>query len=98
LDYFDLWLPELAPSAELLQWIRSRPMTPARWATFVRRYRKEMSKPPASRMIGLLAALSPQVDLAVGCFCSDEKHCHRSVLRDLLVQAGAAVIPTRRRA
>jgi uncharacterized protein YeaO (DUF488 family) len=91
LDYFDLWLPDLAPSASLLAWVRTKPLSGARWASFARRYAKEMRQPPASRLIQLLAAISRQVNLSVGCFCADERHCHRSVLRDLLEQAGAEV-------
>jgi uncharacterized protein YeaO (DUF488 family) len=91
LNYYDVWLPELAPSPALLAWARSKPLTPARWKTFARRYRAEMAKAPASRLIALLAALSRDTDLSVGCFCSDEAQCHRSLLREFLVQAGAAV-------
>ena len=91
LDYFDVWLPDLAPSAELLAWVREKPLTEARWATFRRRYMKEMAKPPAARLIGLLSALSPEVDVSIGCFCAQEGHCHRSVLRELLDQAGAVL-------
>jgi uncharacterized protein YeaO (DUF488 family) len=91
LDYYDVWLPELAPSPALLAWARSKPWTESRWSTFARRYRAEMAKPPASRLIALLAALSQDTNLSVGCFCLDERHCHRSVLRELLIQAGAMV-------
>ena len=92
LNYYDLWLPELAPSADLLSWGRSQPLTGRRWETFARRYRSEMSQAPASHMLALLAALSGQVNLSVGCFCDDERSCHRSVLRDLLAQAGATLV------
>jgi uncharacterized protein YeaO (DUF488 family) len=91
LNYFDLWLPDLAPSAELLAWARAQPLTDRRWAVFRRRYAGEMAKPPAARLLGLLAALSPQVNVSVGCFCADERHCHRTVLRELLEQAGAVL-------
>lgn len=90
-DYFDLWLPDLAPSAPLLSWARGKPLTPERWETFTRRYRGEMAKPGPRRLISLLAALSFQADFAVGCYCEDESRCHRSVLRDLLVEAGGRV-------
>jgi uncharacterized protein YeaO (DUF488 family) len=90
-NYFDLWLPDLAPSAALLAWARSRTPTPARWATFARRYRAEMARAPASRIIGLLAALSRDTNFSVGCFCAEEVHCHRSLLRELLAQAGAVM-------
>jgi uncharacterized protein YeaO (DUF488 family) len=93
-DYFDLWVPELAPSAPLVAWGRSAPLTPKRWATFRRRYRAEMRKPPAQRLIALLAALSAGQDFSVGCYCADESRCHRSVLRELLRSAGAVLAPS----
>jgi uncharacterized protein YeaO (DUF488 family) len=65
--------------------------TPAQWATFIRRYRAEMAAPQASHSLELLAALSHQTNLSVGCYCEAEAHCHRSVLRSLLVDKGAAV-------
>jgi uncharacterized protein YeaO (DUF488 family) len=88
-DYFDLWLPELAPSAALLTWARAGPLTDARWLTFARRYRSEMSRPPAKRLIALLAALSTTSELSIGCFCEDQQRCHRSLLGELLAGAGA---------
>ena len=93
LDYFDLWLPDVAPSAELVKFALSEPFTPKRWATYVKRYRREMAEPPAQRLLALLAALSHQADFSVGCYCEDASHCHRSILRDLLVEHGARVLP-----
>lgn len=90
-NYFDAWVPELAPSAPLVSWTLSEPLTSKRWATFVRRYRGEMRKPAAQRLIALLAALSAQQDFSVGCYCADESRCHRSVLRELLRNAGAVL-------
>lgn len=90
-DFFDLWLPDLAPSAPLVSWAHSKPFTPERWKTYARRYRSEMAKPAPRRLIGLLAALSPGADFSVGCYCADETRCHRSLLRELLVEAGAEV-------
>ena len=88
-DYFDLWLPDLAPSAPLVSWALSEPWTPARWARYARAYRREMREPPARRLIALLAALSPTASFSVGCYCADEERCHRSILRELLADAGA---------
>jgi uncharacterized protein YeaO (DUF488 family) len=88
-NYFDAWLPELAPSAPLVSFALSKPFTPARWATYARRYRQEMRAPAAQRLIALLAALSPRTNFAVGCYCEDESHCHRSLLKALLVEHGA---------
>lgn len=89
LDYYDQWLPELAPSAELFSWITSEPPTAERWAAFAKKYRREMAEGPPQRLIALLAALSGQASFSVGCYCEDETRCHRSVLRELLAESGA---------
>jgi uncharacterized protein YeaO (DUF488 family) len=91
-DYFDLWLPELAPSAPLVSLALSKPFTPQRWAVFRRRYRREMRQPAAQRLIALLAALSLQTNFSVGCYCEDESRCHRSLLKELLIDGGAAAV------
>lgn len=88
-DYFDLWLPELAPSAPLVSWALSQPFTPKRWAAYERRYRQEMRQPAPQRLIALLAALSAQTNVSVGCYCEDESQCHRSLLKALLREQGA---------
>ena len=88
-DYYDVWLPELAPSAELVSWAMAEPFTPKRWADFARRYRQEMRQPAAQRLLALLAALSAQTHFSVGCYCEDEACCHRSLLRELLLEQGA---------
>ena len=93
-DYFDLWLPDLAPSAPLVASAMSEPLTEKRWAKFARSYRQEMKRPEARRLIALLAALSSASDFSVGCYCEDESRCHRSLLRDILVEAGALVVAT----
>ena len=92
LDYYDAWLPELAPSESLFSWIRSQAITPARWAAFEKRYRREMQAPAAQRLLTLLALLSRESHLSVGCYCDDERHCHRRILRDLLTSAGAVFV------
>ena len=88
-DFFDVWMPELAPSAPLVSWALSEPYTDKRWAKYERAYRSEMKKPAASRLIALLAALSHQTNFSIGCYCENESRCHRSILRDLLAGAGA---------
>jgi uncharacterized protein YeaO (DUF488 family) len=95
-NYYDVWMPELAPSEPLRAWAFSKPMTDARWAAFGRRYRREMSAPAAQRLLALLAALSSRTDLSVGCYCEDESRCHRSFLRGLLAEAGAIMKPAGR--
>jgi len=87
-DWYDVWLPQLAPSAELVKEAQGAD-SPSEWASFVRRYRAEMATPDNARLISLLAALSHQTNLSVGCYCKDEEHCHRSVLRELLREHGA---------
>ncbi len=89
LDFFDVWMPDLAPSAPLVSWALSEPWTDKRWAKYERAYRSEMKKPPAARLVSLLAALSRQTDFSVGCYCENESRCHRSILRELLRDAGA---------
>jgi uncharacterized protein YeaO (DUF488 family) len=91
LDYYDAWLPEIAPSASLVSWTSSKPWTDARWSAFARKYRAEMRRPEAQRIIALLAALSRQTNVSVGCYCENESRCHRSVLRGLLIDSGADV-------
>jgi uncharacterized protein YeaO (DUF488 family) len=87
-DWYDVWLPQLAPSAELVEEARGAE-TPADWKAFARRFRSEMSSPDNARLIDLLAALSHRVDFSVGCYCENEERCHRSVLRQLLADADA---------
>jgi uncharacterized protein YeaO (DUF488 family) len=84
-NWYDVWLPNLSPSAELVK-LAQAAENPAAWATFVKRYRAEMSVPEVSRVLELLAALSHTANFSVGCYCEDEKHCHRSVLRTLLLE------------
>jgi uncharacterized protein YeaO (DUF488 family) len=87
-DYYDVWLPELAPSTELVA-VAQDAHTDSAWGAFVRAYRKEMSRPEARHLLLLLAALSQTSNLSVGCYCEDENRCHRGVLQELLEQAGA---------
>ena len=91
-DYFDLWLPEVAPSAELVSWALSQPWTDKRWAIFARRYHHEMRKPAAQRLIALLAAVSSTTNFSIGCYCENASRCHRSLLGELLQERGAATI------
>ena len=90
-DYFDVWLPEVAPSAGLVAWAQAQPWTDARWATFARRYHSEMRKPSAQRVIALLAALGAHTNFSIGCYCENGSRCHRSLLGELLRKSGAEV-------
>jgi uncharacterized protein YeaO (DUF488 family) len=83
-DYFDVWLPTLAPSRELLRAYKTSGMTPA---TFYRRYRTEMRQLEARQTIELLARVAARTPLAVGCYCEDERRCHRRVLVELIRRA-----------
>jgi len=87
-DFYDVWFPNLAPSLETMK-LGQAAATPARWAAFIRKYRAEMSTPGNSHALELLATLSHTADFSVGCYCEDEAHCHRSALRELLVEKGA---------
>lgn len=89
-DFYDVWYPNLAPSAQLMAEGRAV-QTEREWAAFQRRFEAEMRQPEASRTLDLLAALSHQASFAVGCYCADEARCHRSVLRKLLAQRGAQI-------
>jgi uncharacterized protein YeaO (DUF488 family) len=89
-DFYDVWLPDLAPSEALVKQARQASDERA-WHRFVRRYRAEMKRPEADRLLTLLAALSHASSLSVGCYCADEARCHRSVLRELLLEKGAAL-------
>jgi uncharacterized protein YeaO (DUF488 family) len=88
-DFYDVWLPELAPSAQVVSWALADPWTPARWRRYDRIYRREMATPAARHLIELLATMSKTADFSVGCYCADPTHCHRSILAELLEGAGA---------
>ena len=88
-NYYDVWLPELAPSQPLVSWALAAPWTDARWRRYARRYRREMQEPRARRLIELLAALSRSTNFSVGCYCENEQRCHRALLRELLRERGA---------
>ena len=89
-NWYDVWLPDLAPSAALVKAALASDSA-ADWRRFVGRYRSEMSRPEPRRLLDLLAALSHQTSFSVGCYCEDESRCHRSVLRALLADRGAAI-------
>jgi uncharacterized protein YeaO (DUF488 family) len=89
-DFYDVWLPLLAPSEGLVTVGRGAQDDRA-WKTFARRYRSEMARPEPARVLDLLAALSRQTNFSVGCYCEDEARCHRSILRELLAERGAAL-------
>jgi uncharacterized protein YeaO (DUF488 family) len=87
-DWYDVWFPELAPSVETMK-LGQQAATPAQWAAFARKCRAEMAAPANARAIELLAVRSRHANFSVGCYCEDEAHCHRSLLRALLAQKGA---------
>jgi uncharacterized protein YeaO (DUF488 family) len=87
-NWYDVWFPNLAPSLKTVK-VAQQAKTSAQWKTFVKKYRSEMAAPDASHAIELLAALSHHANFSVGCYCQDEEHCHRSVLRELLAENGA---------
>lgn len=90
-NYYDVWLPNLAPSEALVKAAQAS-ATDAQWRTFQKRYRAEMNRPDASRLLDLLATLSHSTNFSVSCYCEDEHRCHRAVLRELLADRRAALV------
>jgi len=88
LDYYDVWLPNLAPSQELVA-VALRSKDEKSWRAFERKFRAEMKKPDAARLLDVLAALSHQTSFSIGCYCENEERCHRSILKKLLAERGA---------
>ena len=88
LDFYDVWLPSLSPSQKLVA-LGQRARNAQEWKVFARKFRGEMSKPDAARVLDLLAALSHQTSFSLGCYCENEEHCHRAVLKELLAERGA---------
>jgi uncharacterized protein YeaO (DUF488 family) len=89
LNYFDTWLPELSPSADLVSWANATPLGPQRLSNLRRKYRAQMKSPANKHLIQLLATLSHKVDFSIGCYCPVESQCHRSILKELLIEQGA---------
>ncbi len=89
-DWYDVWLPNLSPSAELVK-LALDAQTPKQWTAFVRHFKAEMAVPEHAHTLDLLAALSHDSNFSLGCYCEHEAHCHRSVLRELLTARGAAI-------
>ena len=91
LDFYDTWLPQLAPSAELVKWARTNKDTIANWKLFEKWYGQELSSHDNLRLLDLFAALSQGTDFSIGCYCEDERKCHRSILRKMLLKRGALI-------
>jgi uncharacterized protein YeaO (DUF488 family) len=90
-NFYDVWLPNLSPSQELVTFaLRSH--DEKSWKIVERKFRAEMNKPDAARVLDLLAALSRQTNLSLGCYCENEERCHRSVLKKLLAERGAEFV------
>lgn len=90
-NWYDVWLPEVAPNAASVK-LGLSAETPRQWQAYVRRYRAEMAAPDKVRLLKLLAALSHDTNFSIGCYCSDESRCHRSVLRAILRDYGARIV------
>ncbi len=88
-DFYDVWLPDLAPSADLVKTARNALGNERAWRSFERSYRAQMKRPEARRLLDLLVALSRTTDLSVGCYCADAERCHRGILKELLQERGA---------
>ncbi len=90
-DWYDVWYPNLSPGADTVKMALGA-NADREWAAFVKRFRTEMAKPDASRTLDVLAKLSHTADFSLGCYCEREERCHRSVLRELLVERGAKIL------
>ncbi|HXD20884.1 MAG TPA: DUF488 family protein [Vicinamibacterales bacterium] len=90
-NFFDLWLPEVAPTRGLVAYAQAKPWTDARWAAYRKKYLREMQRPEAQRVIALLAAFGRQANFSIGCYCENPWRCHRSLLGELLRERGAKV-------
>ena len=90
-NFFDVWLPEVSPTSELVAYAQAKPWTDARWAAFAKKYLREMRRPEAQHAIALLAALGKQTNFSIGCYCENPWRCHRSLLGELLRERGANV-------
>ena len=89
-NWYDVWFPNLAASVETVK-SRQAAKSSAQWNQFAKRYRSEVARPEARHDLELLAALSHSTNISVGCYCQDEAHCHRSILRQLLLECGAEI-------
>jgi uncharacterized protein YeaO (DUF488 family) len=87
-DYFDVWLPQVAPSAALIGKLKAGQIG---WSAFEKGYRRELSVPDNSRLLDVLSAFSKIASFSIGCYCDDEKKCHRSILRKILTERGASI-------
>jgi uncharacterized protein YeaO (DUF488 family) len=90
-NFYDVWFPNLSPSHELMKEGKTSD-DDASWSVFKKKFRSEMSGPETSKILDLLAALSHQINMSLGCYCENEDRCHRSVLRELLMERGASLI------
>ncbi len=89
-NFYDVWLPMLSPSEDLLQEAKNA-QDESSWDRFIKKFRKEMNRPDPSKILDLLAALSHQTNMAIGCYCEEETRCHRSILKELLLERGADI-------
>lgn len=91
-DWYDVWVPDVAPSAQLVSWALADEWTDERWKRYTKEYLREMKEPHAARLIALLAAISHDSNFSVGCYCENPDRCHRALLKQLLVEAGAEIV------
>lgn len=91
LDYYDVWLPQMSPSADLVSWIRKNQDSVSDWKQFERRFMRELSTADNQRLLDLMAAFSKSVDFSIGCYCENETRCHRSILKKVLQDRGAVI-------
>ncbi len=90
-DFYDVWLPQLAPSAKLVRQAKTQADSPEDWKRFEKQFTRELLVPDSQRLLDLLAALSKETNFSIGCYCENEERCHRSVLKKLLRERGALI-------
>ena len=93
-DWYDVWVPDLAPSAQLVSWALADEWTDERWKRYTKAYLKEMKQSGPSRLIAMLARMSQDSNFSVGCYCENPERCHRALLKKLLDEAGAEIVDT----
>lgn len=89
-NWYDVWLPILSPSVETIK-LGQDTTSPAQWNVFAKKYKAEMAKPEVKQVLVLLAVISQTSNFSVGCYCEDETHCHRSILKQFLFENGAKI-------
>lgn len=87
-NYFDIWLPLVAPTPDLVAEYRSKKIG---FKAFSRRYESQMKATESRQVIQLLGTMCLCQPISIGCYCEDPKRCHRSILHELIAKEARAV-------